>query len=75
VDDIAKISPRPVFIVHSTGDTVAPPDAGEKLFNAAGEPRYLWVEQNTAHLAVYLDNPRRYQRRLVGFFDEWLLEK
>lgn len=73
VQDIARISPRPVYIVHSLGDTVAPPDAGEKLFNAANEPRYLWLNENAAHLAIYLDNPRRYQRRLIGFFDEWLL--
>jgi len=73
VEDIARISPRPVYIVHSTGDTVAPPDSGEELFNAANESRYLWVEEDAAHLAIYLNNPRRYQRRLVGFFDEWLL--
>ena len=73
VDDIALISPRPVYIVHSNGDTVAPPNSGQELFNAANEPRYLWVDENAAHLAIYLDNPRRYQRRLIGFFDEWLL--
>jgi fermentation-respiration switch protein FrsA (DUF1100 family) len=73
MNDIAQISPRPVYIVHSLGDTVAPPDAGEKLFNAANEPRFLWVEQNAAHLSIHLANERSYQRRLVGFFDEWLL--
>ena len=73
LDDIGKISPRPVYIVHSTADIVAPPDAGEKLFNAAREPRFLWLENNAPHLAIYLDNPRRYQRRLVDFFNEWLL--
>lgn len=71
--DIGRISPRPVYIVHSTADIVAPPDAGEKLFNAAHEPRFLWEEEYAAHLAIYLDNPRRYQRRLVDFFNEWLL--
>jgi fermentation-respiration switch protein FrsA (DUF1100 family) len=71
--DISKISPRPVYIVHSIADIVAPPDAGEKLFNAAKEPRFLWLEQTAPHLAIYLDNPRRYQRRLVDFFNEWLL--
>jgi len=75
LDDIGKISPRPVYIVHSTADIVAPPDSGEKLFNAAHEPRFLWLETSSPHLAIYLDNPRRYQRRLVGFFDEWLLRK
>ncbi|MGE5464274.1 MAG: alpha/beta hydrolase [Syntrophothermus sp.] len=75
LDEIDKISPRPVYIVHSTADIVAPPDAGEKLYNAAREPRFLWQEKNAAHLAIYLDNPRRYQRRLVDFFNEWLLGK
>ena len=75
LNDIAKISPRPVYIVHGTGDTVAPPDSGEKLFNAANEPRFLWVEEDAAHLSIHLANERRYQRRLVGFFDEWLLGK
>ena len=73
LNDIAQISPRPVYIVHSKGDTVAPPDAGEKLFNAAHEPRFLWVEEEAAHLSIYLVNERRYKLRLIGFFDEWLL--
>jgi fermentation-respiration switch protein FrsA (DUF1100 family) len=75
VEEIGSISPRPVYIVHSQADRVAPPDAGERLYNAAREPRFLWLEQEAAHLAIYLDNPGRYQRRLVGFFDEWLLSQ
>ncbi|HET6595661.1 MAG TPA: alpha/beta hydrolase [Anaerolineales bacterium] len=75
VEDIPRISPRPVYIVHSTADTVAPPDSGERLFAAAGEPRFLWEKDNVPHQMMYLDNPRRYQRRLLGFFDEWLLGK
>jgi len=73
--DIAKISPRPVYIVHGTGDTVAPPDAGRKLYEAAGEPHFLWEADGIQHLMIYLDNPGRYKRRLLEFFDEWLLGK
>lgn len=73
--DIARISPRPVYIVHGTGDTVAPPDAGRKLYEAANEPRFLWEAENIQHLMVYLNNPRRYRNRLIGFFNEWLLDK
>lgn len=75
VNDIGKISPRPVYIVQGMADTVAPPDTGERLYNAAGEPRYLWEKENVSHMQMYLDNPRRYQRRMVDFFDEWLLGK
>jgi len=75
INDIARISPRPVYIVHGAADTVAPPNAGEKLFNAAHEPRFLWVEENAAHLSIHLVNERRYKNRLLGFFNEWLLGK
>lgn len=75
LDDIVRISPRPVYIVQGMADAVAPPDSGEKLFNAAGEPRFLWQQDKVPHQSMYLDNPRRYQRRLIDFFDEWLLGK
>jgi fermentation-respiration switch protein FrsA (DUF1100 family) len=73
LNDIHRISPRAVYIVHGTGDTVAPPYVGMQLFEAAGEPRYLWQAENAPHLSIHLDNPRRYKNRLLGFFNEWLL--
>lgn len=73
--DIVKISPRPVFIAQGTADTAAPPDSAQKLFDAAGKPRFLWTEDDIPHLGLYFNNPRHYQRRLVDFFDQWLLNK
>ena len=75
VDEIVKISPRPIYIIQGTGDKVVPTDTAEQLFNAAGDPRYLWMEENVIHLGMYLNNPRKYERRVVGFFDEYLLGK
>lgn len=75
VDAIARVSPRPVYIVHSMADKVAPPDAGERLFNAAREPKFLWLEEDVPHQQIYLANPLRYKKRLIGFFDDWLLGK
>lgn len=67
---IHKISPRPVYIIQGAKDAVASPDSAGKLFNAAGNPRYLWVEEDVVHLGMFRDNPRKYQRRVIGFFDE-----
>jgi fermentation-respiration switch protein FrsA (DUF1100 family) len=75
VDEITKISPRPVFIIQGSGDKVVPPGTAEKLFAAAGEPKYLWEEENVIHLGMYLNNPRKYQRKLLDFFDEYLINK
>lgn len=70
---IAEISPRPVYIIQGSADAVASPTSAQELFDAAQEPRYLWIKEGVAHLAMYLDNPRRYQKRVVGFFDKYLL--
>jgi fermentation-respiration switch protein FrsA (DUF1100 family) len=75
VKDIATISPRPVFIAQGEADTTVPPDSGERLFNAAGKPRFLWTEPKIPHMGLFLANSRRYQRRLVDFFNQQLLKK
>ena len=72
---IGKISPRPIFIIQGSGDSVASPESAQKLYDAAGEPRYLWTEENVIHLGMYLNNPRKYKRRVIDFFDENLLGK
>jgi fermentation-respiration switch protein FrsA (DUF1100 family) len=72
---IHEISPRPVYIIHGGNDTVAPVESAEILFNSALEPKSLWIEEDAIHLGIHLDNPPRYQRRVIRFFDEWLLGK
>ena len=73
--DIATISPRAVFIAQGTADDAAPPDSARELFDAARRPRYLWIEKGIPHLGLFFNNPRRYQRRLIDFYDQWLLKK
>lgn len=73
VNVIARISPRPIYIVHSSADKVAPPDAGQVLYEAAREPKFLWLEEGVPHQQIFLSDPQRYKKRLIGFFDEWLL--
>ena len=73
LDEIARIEPRPVFIVQGLADAVAPPESGWQLFSAAREPKFLWAEENVGHMKMALDFPQRYKRKLIGFFDAWLL--
>jgi uncharacterized protein len=72
---IGSISPRPVYIIQGTQDTVASPDSAQKLYDSAVDPRFLWVEENAIHLGIYINNPGRYQRRVANFFEEYLLNK
>lgn len=75
VDDIAHISPRPVFIIQGMGDASVPLDSAQRLYNAAGEPHLLWLEEGVPHLNMYAYYKARYTKRVIKFFDEYLLEK
>lgn len=75
VDDIASISPRPVFLIQGMGDGMVPLDSGQRLYDAAGEPRQLWVEADVPHLNMYAFYKARYTKRTIKFFDEYLLGK
>ena len=75
VDDIASISPRPVFIIQGLGDGMVPLDSAQRLYDAAGEPRQLWLEDDVPHLNMYAYYKTRYIKRTIKFFDEYLLNR
>lgn len=75
VDDIARIGPRPVFIIQGMGDGMVPLDSAQRLYDAAGEPRQLWIENDVPHLNMYAYYKTRYTKRVINFFDEYLLSK
>lgn len=66
---IAKISPRPVLIMHGEADTAIPVREAYRLFSAAREPKELWVVPGAGHRQIEEILPIEYRRRLVEFFD------
>lgn len=75
LDDIGRISPRPIFLIQGMGDGMVPINSAERLFDAAGEPRQLWTENDVPHLNMYAFYKTRYTKRVIKFFDEYLLNK
>jgi fermentation-respiration switch protein FrsA (DUF1100 family) len=75
IDDISRISPRPVFIIQGMGDGMIYLDSAQRLYNAAGEPRELWTEPNVPHLNMYAYYKMQYTKKVIKFFDEYLLGK
>jgi fermentation-respiration switch protein FrsA (DUF1100 family) len=74
VDDIGLISPRAVFLIQGMGDTMVPLESAERLYAAAGEPRQLWTVADVPHLNMYAYYRTRYTKRVIKFFDTYLLE-
>lgn len=69
LDDVAAISPRPILILAGGQDPITGPDAGQRYYAAAGEPKELWFEPELGHLDFLAVYPAEYERRVVGFFD------
>jgi fermentation-respiration switch protein FrsA (DUF1100 family) len=69
---VPRIAPRPVFLIFATQG-----QGGEELnpayYDAAGEPKTLWEIPEAKHTGGLDARPAEYERRVVGFFDRYLL--
>lgn len=74
VREIARLAPRPVLLIHSTCDETIPVEDAYRLYDAAGEPKELWVADATSHCGVYFIDRKHYCRRVTAFFAEHLGE-
>jgi alpha-beta hydrolase superfamily lysophospholipase len=72
VDAVARLAPRPVFVIHGSADTTVPVEHARRLCEAAGEPRQLWVVEGAEHCGAYFADRAAYCRRVIGFFDQYL---
>jgi uncharacterized protein len=66
--EIAAIAPRPILLIHSTGDQVIPYQHSIQLYEAAGEPKELWLVENVPHCAAYFIDRPAYCCRVAEFF-------
>jgi uncharacterized protein len=69
---IPRIAPRPVFLIHGGADDVG--HRNPDLYRAAREPKQIW-EAKGGHTDGIDEQPREYERRVVGFLDEALLSQ
>jgi dipeptidyl aminopeptidase/acylaminoacyl peptidase len=71
-DVIARISPRPLLIIHCMGDTVVPPANSERMFAAARQPKQFWRVPHGSHADAHDVARAEYERRVSEFLDEAL---
>ena len=72
VDEIGRISPRPVFIIDGWDGAAVIMNSPYRLYDAADDPKMLWVEEGVPHLNMYGYYREEYTRRVIDFFDEYL---
>ncbi len=65
---IAGIAPRPVLILGGTKDSEIPAPLVQKLYDAARDPRSLWIVAGAGHGDYFLVAATEYTQKLTGFF-------
>lgn len=68
---IKKISPRPILLMHGTADELVPCRHSEQLFEAALEPKELYLSQDAFHCGLYNVHEEEYKTRVLGFLEKY----
>lgn len=69
---IGAVGPRPVLIMQGGADQVVSVSSGQKLFDAAREPKEIWFEASVGHGKFLEMLPAEFEQHVVGFFDRHL---
>ena len=70
---VGRIAPRPVFLIEA-GHGMGGEQLNALYYRRAGEPKQHWVIPEARHTRGLQTRPREYERRVVGFFDRYLLQ-
>jgi len=69
----AEIAPRSVFLIYAKPGSGGEAELNEVFYDAAREPKTLWLVPGADHTDGIEAEPAEYERRVVGFFDRVLL--
>jgi|GEM_PF-502083 len=68
IDSVARIAPTPTFFITGTNDGVCDPQQLVDLYEAAGEPKSLWMIEDGEHTGALTDTNGEGLDRLDRFF-------
>lgn len=63
VNEIGKIYPRPVLLIHSTDDELIPVKHSYILKEASGDNVELWETSGASHIKTYKEYPDEYIKK------------
>ena len=68
---VACLSPRPLLVLHGENDPIVPPHNGHELYEAAGEPKSLYLIEGGDHEPDHA-HTEEVHSHVVGFFLTYL---
>jgi fermentation-respiration switch protein FrsA (DUF1100 family) len=73
IDAIAELAPMPLLIVHGEADRIVPFDHAVALYEAAREPKELWLVPGAGHIQAFTTAANR--AALVQYLARTVLER
>ncbi|KPL07574.1 hypothetical protein AMJ86_04025 [bacterium SM23_57] len=70
LDDLRKVSPRPILLIYGEAEA----DDGRVQQQVLKQPEQLWIVPGSSHGRNHVVAPVEYQRRVLAFFNQALLE-
>jgi uncharacterized protein len=67
---VAEIAPRACLFIHGLLDGTCDPKDSVRLYEAAGEPKELWLLEGAGHCDAYFLDREAYCDRVATFFEE-----
>lgn len=72
VEDVGRIAPRAILLIHGSLDPAIPPENSVRLYEAAGEPKELYLVPGAGHGGFLSVDRDGFERRVTGFLDTYL---
>ncbi|KEG09930.1 Alpha/beta hydrolase fold protein [Trypanosoma grayi] len=72
---IAKVSPRPVLLMHGTADDLVSCRHSVQLYEAASEPKELYLSEGAFHCGLHNTHAEEYEARVLNFLQKYGGEK
>ncbi len=73
IDAVARIAPRALLVIAPRGDELISWRQGLALFEAAGQPKELFVVDEAGHGDAYATDPEGYRQRVLDFLGRHLV--
>jgi uncharacterized protein len=73
-DLVGRIAPTPVFFIYGEHGQDGERNLNPTYYAAAGEPKALWEVRGSGHVGGITAQPQEYERRIVAFFDQALVD-
>jgi hypothetical protein len=70
VNVVSELAPIPLLVVHGDADQIVPIKHGKALFDAAKEPKELWVIEGGRHISTFRSKANR--QKLLDYLQQVL---